>query len=108
MEKARDKFEIGQSVEIIVHNSHYGDIGKVVAFDKHNEYNVKVAFGENYVQGYMVNELKPIPKLGQRLSAPRKFLQILSRVARIGKNWKLFFYSHKTFILWILEKQLSL
>lgn len=88
MEKARDKFEIGQSVEIIVHNSHYGDIGNVVAFDKYNEYNVKVAFGENYVQGYMVNELKPIPKLGQRLSVPRKFLQILSRVARNGKNWK--------------------
>lgn len=88
MEKARDKFEIGQSVEIIVHNSHYGDIGKVVAFDKHNEYNVKVAFGENYVQGYMVNELKPIPKLGQRLSAPRKFLQILANSFKSCKKWK--------------------
>lgn len=88
MERARDKFVIGQLVEVIVLNSTYGMVGKVVAFNEHNEYNVKVAFGENYVQGYMVNELKPIPKLGQRLSAPRKFLQILSRVARNGKNWK--------------------
>lgn len=86
MEKAREKFEIGQSVEILVHNSHQGEIGKIVAFSERNEYNVKVQLDGDLVQGYMVNELRPIPRLGQELSKTRKFLQFLSRVARIGKN----------------------
>ena len=64
MEKARDKFKIGQFVVILVHNSHHGDIGQVVGFGQYNEYNVKVSFLGNEVQGYMVNELKPIPRLG--------------------------------------------
>lgn len=97
MERAREKFKIGQPVEILVHNSHRGEIGKIVAFNEHNAYNVKVQFDDNVVQGYMVNELKPIPKLGQRLSAPRKSLQILSRVARNGKNWREILFT-KTFI----------
>lgn len=85
MEKARDKFEIGQLVEILVHNSHYGEIGKIVAFNERNEYNVKVAFDGNIEQGYMTNELRPIPRLGQELTKTRKFLQILSKLARFGK-----------------------
>ena len=65
MEKARDIFEIGQHVEILVHNSHCGEIGKIVAFNERNEFNVKVKLDDKCVQGYMVNELKPIPRLGQ-------------------------------------------
>ena len=83
MEKARDIFKIGQSVEILVHNSHQGEIGKIVAFSERNEYNVKVQLDGDLVQGYMVNELRPIPRLGQERSKTRKFLQFLSRVARI-------------------------
>lgn len=86
MEKARDIFKIGQSVEILAHNSHQGEIGKIVAFSERNEYNVKVQLDGDLVQGYMVNELRPIPRLGQKLSKTRNFLQFLSRVARIGKN----------------------
>lgn len=83
MEKAREKFEIGQFVEILVRNSHQGQIGKVVAFDRYNEFNVKVEFSKGHVQGYMVNELRPIPKLGQE----RKTL-IRSSLERIGKKLK--------------------
>lgn len=86
MEKAREKFKIGQSVEILVHNSHRGAIGKIVAFDEHNEYNVKVQFDDNFVQGYMVDELRRIPRFGEKTAKTSKFLQFLSRVARIGKN----------------------
>lgn len=72
MEKARDKFVIGQLVEVIVHNNTYGCIGTVVAFNEHNEYNVKVAFDgdfkSGFEQGYMTNELRPIPRLGHKLS----------------------------------------
>ena len=50
MEKAKDKFKIGQLVVILVNNSHHGDIGKIVGFDDYNEYNVKVAFEGNEVQ----------------------------------------------------------
>ncbi len=88
MEKARDVFKIGQFVEILVHNSHQGEIGKIVAFDEDNEYNVKVQIYDNFVQGYMVNELRRIPRLGEKLQKTGKFLQFLSRFARIGKNWK--------------------
>ena len=62
MERAREKFKIGQPVEILVHNSHRGEIGKIVAFNEHNAYNVKVQFDDNVVQGYMVNELKALNK----------------------------------------------
>jgi len=86
MEKARDVFKIGQFVEILVHNSHQGEIGKIVAFDEHNEYNVKVQIYENFVQGYMVDELRRIPRFGEKTAITSKFLQFLSRVARIGKN----------------------
>lgn len=86
MEKARDIFKIGQSVEILANNSHQGEIGKIVAFSERNEYNVKVLLDGDLVQGYMVNELRPIPRLGQEVSKTRKFLQFLSRVARIGKK----------------------
>lgn len=88
MEKARDIFEIGQLVEILVRNSHQREIGKIVAFSERNEYNVKVQLDEDLVQGYMTNELRPIPRLGQELSLSktRKFKQFLSRVARIGEN----------------------
>lgn len=86
MEKARDIFKIGQSVEILANNSHQGEIGKIVAFSERNEYNVKVLLDGDLVQGYMVNELRPIPRLGQEPSKTRNFLQFLSRVARIGKK----------------------
>ena len=76
MEKARDKFRIGQFVEVIVQNSTEGMIGTVVAFNEHNEYNVKVAFDdgfkEHFEQGYMVNELRPIPRFAQKLSLKDK------------------------------------
>ena len=72
MEKASEKFKIDQYVEILVHNSHHGAIGKIVAFDEHNEYNVKVQFDVNFVQGYMVDELRPIPRLGQKLPLRKK------------------------------------
>ena len=56
MEKAKDKFKIGQLVVILVNNSHHGDIGKIVGFDDYNEYNVKVAIEGNEVQAYMTAE----------------------------------------------------
>lgn len=71
MEKARDIFEIGQLVEILVRNSHQREIGKIVAFSERNEYNVKVQLDEDLVQGYMVNELRPIPRLGQKKHATK-------------------------------------
>ena len=89
MEKARDKFKIGQLVQIIVHNSHYHEFVRIVAFDAHNEYNVKVAFDEGYMQGYMVNELKPIPRLGQtKLSLCERMLKKLANSFKSCKNWK--------------------
>ena len=85
MEKAMDKFRIGQFVEVIVHNSTYGMIGIVVAFDEHNEYNVKVAFDdgfkEYFEQGYMTNELRPIPRLGQKLS-------VVGRLKKAYYRWR--------------------
>ena len=81
MEKARDKFKIGQLVVILVNNSHHGDIGQIVGFDDYNEYNVKVAFEGNYVQGYMVDELNPIPRLGQKLS-------VFGRIKRAYYRWR--------------------
>lgn len=88
MEKARDKFKIGQLVVILVHNSHHGDIGQVVGFGQYNEYNVKVSFEGNEVQGYMVNELKPIPRLGQKVSIKSKILKFLANSFKSCKNWK--------------------
>lgn len=89
MEKARDKFKIGQLVQIIVHNSHYHEFGRIVAFDAHNEYNVKVSFEGNYIQGYMVDELKPLPRLGQtKLSVCGRILKKLANSFKICKNWK--------------------
>ena len=81
MEKARDKFKIGQLVVILVNNSHHGDIGQIVGFDDYNEYNVKVAFEGNEVQGYMTAELKPIPRLGQKLS-------VFGRIKRAYYRWR--------------------
>ena len=81
MEKARDKFKIGQLVVILVHNSHHGDIGQVVGFGEYNEYNVKVSFEGNYVQGYMVDELKPLPRLGQKLS-------VVGRLKKAYYRWR--------------------
>lgn len=75
MQKAMDRFKIGQYVEILVHNSHQGDVGKVVDFNGHNCYNVKVQFDDGFVQGYMVNELRPIPRLGQKLLFRKNLLK---------------------------------
>lgn len=80
MEKARDIFKIGQSVEILVRNSHRGEIGKIVAFNEHNAYNVKVRFDDNVVQGYMVNELRPIPRLGQKLPLKKNLHSIIRKL----------------------------
>lgn len=80
MERAREKFKIGQYVEILVHNSHRGAIGKIVAFNEHNEYNVKVQFDDNFVQGYMVSELRPIPRLGAKLSLNKKHHSIIRKL----------------------------
>lgn len=89
MEKARDKFKIGQLVQIIVQNSHYHEFGRIVAFDAHNEYNVKVAFDEGYMQGYMVDELKPLPRLGQpKLSLCGRSLKKLANSFKSCKNLK--------------------
>lgn len=89
MEKARDKFKIGQLVVILVHNSHHGDIGQVVGFGEYNEYNVKVSFEGNYVQGYMVDELKPLPRLGQtKLSLCGRILKKLANSFKSCKNLK--------------------
>lgn len=96
MEKARDKFKIGQLVVILVHNSHHGDIGQIVGFDDYNEYNVKVAFDEGYMQGYMVDELKPIPRLGKtKLSLCGKMLKKLANSFKSCKNWN----NHKIFYI---------
>ena len=81
MEKAKEKFKIGQLVVILVNNSHHGDIGKIVGFDDYNEYNVKVAFEGNEVQGYMTAELKPIPRLGQKIS-------VFGRIKRAYYRWR--------------------
>ena len=86
MEKARDKFKIGQLVVILVNNSHHGDIGQIVGFDDYNEYNVKVAFDEGYRQGYMVSELRPIPRLGQKVSIKSKILKFLANSFKSCKN----------------------
>ena len=80
MERAREKFKIGQSVEILVHNSHRGAIGKIVAFDEHNEYNVKVQFDDNFMQGYMVSDLRPIPRLGEKLPLNKKLRSIFRKL----------------------------
>lgn len=80
MEKAKDVFKIGQSVEILVHNSHQGEIGKIVAFDEHNEYNVKVQIYDNFVQGYMVSELRPIPRVGAKLPLNKKLHSIIRKL----------------------------
>jgi hypothetical protein len=80
MEKARDKFRIGQLVQIIVHNSHYHEFGRIVAFDEHNEYNVKVQFDDNFAQGYMVSELRPVPRLGEKLPLNKKLRSIFRKL----------------------------
>ena len=93
MEKARDKFVIGQLVEVIVLNSTYGMFGKVVAFNEHNEYNVKVAFDDGFKEYfercYMTNELRPIPMLGQtKLSLCGRILKKLANSFKSCKNLK--------------------
>lgn len=80
MEKARDVFKIGQFVKILVHNSHQGEIGKIVAFDEDNEYNVKVQIYDNFVQGYMVSELRPIPRVGEKLPLNKKLRSIIRKL----------------------------
>lgn len=92
MEKARDIFKIGQSVEILAHNSHQGEIGKIVAFSERNEYNVKVLLDGDLVQGYLVNELRPIPRLGQEVSKTRKFLHFFQELQELERN-----FIHKNF-----------
>ncbi len=81
MEKAWEKFDIGQYVEILVRNSHYGDIGKIVGFDAHNEYNVKVALDDGFIQGYMTAELRAIPRLGQKRS-------LIGRIKSAYYRWR--------------------
>lgn len=85
MERARDKFVIGQLVEVIVLNSTYGMVGKVVAFNEHNEYNVKVAFDDGFKEyferGYMTNELRAIPRLGHKLS-------FVEKIKRAYYHWR--------------------
>ena len=110
MEKARDKFKIGQLVQIIVQNSHYHEFGRIVAFDAHNEYNVKVAFDEGYVNGYMVDELKPLPRLGQtKLSLHGKMLKKLANSFKSCKNWKELKRNiiHKNFEIYEVQKETS-
>ena len=66
MEKAKDKYKIGDLVEIRVHNSHYHEIGQVCGFDLHNEFNLKVKLDDGrFIQGYMTDEVRHLPKLGK-------------------------------------------
>lgn len=63
MKKAREKYKIGDHVQILVHNSHYLKTGEVCGFDITNEYNLKVMFDEGrYIQGYMTNDVRHIPR----------------------------------------------
>ena len=67
MEKANDILKLGQSVVILVNNSHYEEVGKVVEISFYNPYHVKVQFDDGSVQGYMTNEIKPLIRMGQPL-----------------------------------------
>jgi len=74
---ASSQYKIGDYIEIIVCNSHYKEIGKVVGFDPYNEFNLKIEFDNGFVQGYMVDEVKHIPRLGQEKKFSKKLLRKL-------------------------------
>ncbi len=88
MEKAKDKYKIGDLVEIRVHNSHYREIGQVCGFDPYNEFNLKVKFDDGrFIQGYMTNEVRHLPKLGKvrRIFDPKE----LKRMTRELLKYKI-------------------
>ena len=64
MDKARDKYKVGQLVEILVYNNHFGDIVPIVAFSEHNPFVVKVRYEDGTVVGYNTSEIRDIPYLG--------------------------------------------
>lgn len=64
IKKAKEEYKIGDLVMILVHNSHYREIGEVCGFDLYNEFNLKVKFDEGrLIHGYMTNEVCHIPRL---------------------------------------------
>lgn len=69
---ASSLYKIGDYVEIIVCNSRYHQIGKVVGFDPYNEFNLKIEFEKGYIQGYMVDEIRHIPRIGQKRKPTKK------------------------------------
>ena len=69
---ASSLYKIGDFVEIIVLNSRYHQIGKVVGFDPNNEFNLKIEFEKGYIQGYMVSEIRHIPRIGQKIKPQNK------------------------------------
>lgn len=69
---ASSLYKIGDYVEIIVCNSRCHQIGKVVGFDPYNEFNLKIEFEKGYIQGYMVNEIRHIPRIGQKIKPTKK------------------------------------
>ena len=71
---ASSLYKIGDYVEIIVYNSRYRQIGKVVGFDPYNEFNLKIEFESGYIQGYMVSEIRHIPRIGQKIRPRKKSL----------------------------------
>lgn len=66
MNRASEVFRVGQVVEILVRNSHYGQCVEIVGFSGHNPYNVIVDYGDGQRAGYNVSELMAIPRLGNR------------------------------------------
>lgn len=77
---ASSLYKIGDYVEIIVYNSHYRQIGKVVGFDPYNEFNLKIEFEPGYIQGYMVSEIRHIPRIGDKIKPTKKGLRLLRRL----------------------------
>lgn len=66
MEKARDKFKVGDVVEVLVKgNSRYMRCGEVFRLSEKSPYHLFVKFADGTIQGYSVRELGRIPRLGQ-------------------------------------------
>jgi len=64
MDKSRDKYKIGQMVEILVYNDHFGEIVPIVAFSEHNPFVVKVRYEDKTIHGYNTSEIRAIPYVG--------------------------------------------
>ena len=79
MRKAKEVFKLGQLVVIIVHNSHYEEVGVICAFSDYNPYHMKVKFDDGSIHGYMANEVRGLSKLGQPLMFDETQLKKLIR-----------------------------